>query len=280
MPSNRAINQASKGQKVRTPKKPKPSKKPVKSKANQKKVESKFEWNIGKFRKLKAKLNGEHLQTVNININGVVKANEANKWTSTTLKTLIKNKPGYSFQVQYSSNGMWAHTKWLDNASEFLTPDLEHYELDINDFPVNMIKINVKKNAKLNGKGVGDKDPYNNCLYNALRWALTYEVAEMMPTFPNEAWELKKMLKIEKCDGVHVKHIPTLEEKLKININVFGDHIYTSPHLHQRTVSVKLQDGHFEYKANSKMSASLRTYNKVRELVYYNIVDDIVVTYD
>ena len=242
------------------------------------KSKMKFTWNVGDFRDLKAKVNGENLKTININPRGgEASIKEADKYVKSTLRNLIKDNPNHQYQVIYASNGMWAPTKWLDNSSEYLTPDLAHYELDINNFPVEMIKINVKKSAKKFG---GHSDPYNNCLYNALRWCLTYTVAEHMKTFPQEAWMLKKMLKIGKCDPVPLSLIPILEKKIKLNINVVGDYTYTSPHEHQRTCYVKLTDGHYKYCSNKPMEKALLTYSKERHLVFYDIVGDVIHTYD
>ena len=113
------------------------------------KSKMKFTWNVGDFRDLKAKVNGENLKTININPRGgEASIKEADKYVKSTLRNLIKDNPHHQYQVIYASNGMWAPTKWLDTASEYLTPDLAHYELDINNFPVEMIKSNVKKSAK------------------------------------------------------------------------------------------------------------------------------------
>jgi hypothetical protein len=223
-------------------------------------------------------VNGAPLQTVNVHVNRGTTVEASDKWVKKTLLELFQKKEGWKFQVQYAVNGMWAHTKWLDNSSEFLTPDLKNYDMDIDqDSSMGMIKINAKRAPKKLG---GHSDPYNNCLYNAIKYALTPDVAKQLKTFPDEAWKLKKMLKIAKDAPIDVDSIPFLEARLKININVCGDHEYTSPHRHARTVLVKLENGHYEYKANRVMMDALRTHAKTRNLVYYQILDEKVTTFD
>lgn len=250
---------------------------PPKAKS-EKKSKKNFRWEISDFKNLKARVNGAPLQTVNVFLNKGTTVEASNKWVKNTLRDLFKKKEGWKFQVQYAVNGMWAHTKWLDNSSEFLTPDLNNYDIDIgNATKMSMIKINAKRAPKKFG---GHSDPYNNCLYYAIKYALTPEVAKQLKTFPDEAWKMKKMLKIAKDAPIHVDSISLLESKLKMNINVIGDHEYTSPNKFARTVLVQLEDGHYEYKANKNILTALRMNIKPRDLVFYQLDETIVTTYD
>ena len=88
----------------------------------------------------------------------------------------------------------------------------------------------------------GNDDDNNDCLYNCL--------SEMIIRI-NEYWEtpesFKKYLGLKRKDKVPIELIPKIETKLKtFQINIRGDHIYSSTVKSQKIINLTLINEHYE----------------------------------
>lgn len=90
----------------------------------------------------------------------------------------------------------------------------------------------------------GGDDIHNDCLFYAI--VKSIDLSNIRQSF-NKPWKFKSQLGLERDDKIDIKLMPTIEKELKININVIGDHTFTSAHAYTRTVTVKLHNGHYTY---------------------------------
>ena len=84
----------------------------------------------------------------------------------------------------------------------------------------------------------------NDCLFDCIQKVVsTYR----LPKGFNKPDSLKKELGLDRDDMISIDLIPSAEKLLKININITGDYIYTSPKLFptKSVVNIILQDGHY-----------------------------------
>jgi hypothetical protein len=123
----------------------------------------------------------------------------------------------------------------------------EDYEWD--DAPSFVIFVWEKKSSK------GGNDPYNDCLFNAVRNAITtYRLPKCFKT-PES---LKEYLEINRDDKIDITHIPKIEKLYRISINVSGDYYYTSPKLFPRILlNLLLIDGHYTIDDSKSITSTL-----------------------
>ena len=116
-------------------------------------------------------------------------------------------------------------------------------------------------------------DPYNNCLYYALKSFLGDKMKDKQPSL------MKRYLKIENDEGVHWNLLPLLEERYKINIYLKGDFTYDSCKKYSQSCYLTLINGHYEpnrpkfdksYIKFKKPAPLLLTYSKNGQVYFYN----------
>ena len=147
----------------------------------------------------------------------------------------------------------WRNGRATDMATE--EPDLfdlyNHYADDIPDKYKD--KIQHQDNFKTfavyllpeSKKAGGCTGKYNDCLWHCLREAFG---KEYLPKILDKPTKLKKMVGVERNAKVPVDKIPIIENKCKINITLFGDHVYRNAERYEREVDITLTNGHFKRK--------------------------------
>ena len=87
-------------------------------------------------------------------------------------------------------------------------------------------------------KAYGGESINNDCMYDCLLLCL----GELFAKTPED---FKKFLKLNRNDRVGFKHIPLIENKIKMAINVTGQWIYTSSYKGIKQINLKLYNGHY-----------------------------------
>ena len=83
----------------------------------------------------------------------------------------------------------------------------------------------------------GGLSPVNDCLFQCLKF-----YCKNLP-WSNDYY-FKKFLGVQPLEMIEVKHIPTIEKRLKIGINISGDYVYTST-LKLKQIFIKLENNHY-----------------------------------
>lgn len=121
----------------------------------------------------------------------------------------------------------------------------------------------------------GGSDEHNDCLF----WAIVKSInkAEIKPSWATPK-KFKKRLGLDRDDKVHISAMPEIEEALKININITGDHVYTSPHNNSKTANIKLVNGHYSYHS-TKSQELIKTvpHKKQKILMAYESTNNVTV---
>ena len=116
----------------------------------------------------------------------------------------------------------------------------------------------------------------NDCLYWAIEKSLNIDEFKELWRKPSK---FKRRLGLEREDKVGLDKIPLIENDLKININMTGDHTYTSSHSHTKICNVKLENGHYSY-VNKPKAITKRLVYKKQNLIMTYVEKDKVIVYD
>lgn len=180
------------------------------------------------------------------------------------LRKLFEKMDGkitYSISLLFAFG--WRSGKWFNKKE-----DMNYYKvsIDYDDdvdgvLPTTVYAIKLLYYTTPTTKGGNNK--YNDCLYFAIEYAMPGN------DLPHPK-KLKKWCKIDRKDKIDIEHIPIIEKKLKININVTGDHQYESQMTYNKTINVSLFNGHYEFKANdNKKLVEFMKFKKNPVAFYY-----------
>ena len=114
------------------------------------------------------------------------------------------------------------------------------------------------------------------CFYNAVLNACGG--CSPNPSFWTAPPAMKRFLKIGEKDQVQLHHIPLIEAKLKICINVAGELQYSSSSKYPKNITLISKDGHFGYA--SKKQKIAKFWKQGLTFATYEIFDDFILTYD
>lgn len=121
----------------------------------------------------------------------------------------------------------------------------------------------------------GNSNTKNDCLFIALLKALNLECIK-------ETWntpaKFKKRLGLQRNDMVPMEKITDIEKALRININITGEHTYTSSNRWQRTANISLENEHYTYKCLKTNELIKSTSYKSQILVMYYYSDAETIT--
>lgn len=122
----------------------------------------------------------------------------------------------------------------------------------------------------------GTDDDHNDCLYKAIIEALN--VSELRKSW-RTAKKFKRRLELARDDKVPISKMSIIEEALNININVTGDHSYTSAMEHSKTANLKLKNGHYYLDKSKKSKDLIKTVSYKEQAIYmaYENIDDVLV---
>lgn len=110
----------------------------------------------------------------------------------------------------------------------------------------------------------GGSDEHNDCLYNVLKKAIP---PSMFPWKSPE--EFKKILGVARDDKIDIALIPQIEKELPNHqINVVGDHIYTSTKKAQLRINISLIESHYELVSEKKCYRININYKERKIMVY------------
>jgi hypothetical protein len=177
-------------------------------------------------------------------------------------------KEGKKIYIQlvylYQPSNIFISTKFIRSKENITTPaQLKHKGYDaIGDEKVSMILFNrIEVNT---AKGGYDKNEMNDCLYYSLKTSLGNAFKYENP------YKFKKALKLKRNDMIDVDLIPQIEDLLKCNISVEGDHEYQTNKFYPYNCFVELKDNHYSYKANKRVHQLLYSNQTKKELICYD----------
>ena len=183
------------------------------------------------------------------------------------IKDATKDR-SYKYQVSFFvlPIGEWRSGRWFD--TDVSVPTFEEYEdskhlwLNVSDMIIYKSEKPPPKGGCLDKKGIDHHD----CLYYAIKDGL-YGRTTNLPKYPNK---FKEWLNLSRDEPIDYKDVNRIEEKIKCNIHVHGDYTYQSPRVYPRTVNVNSINGHYKYKAPSKVYKQLYKQSKPDlKLVYF-----------
>lgn len=199
------------------------------------------------------------------------------------LNKLFDNADGKTtYSVSLLFNFGWRNGNWFNKKDQLRVydPDVYYDDIENDDVSDKVYAIMIYSYKTPSTKGGNNK--YNDCLFFAIEYAMPG--AEL----PHPK-KLKKWCKIGRTEKIDIDHIPIIEKKLKVNINVSGDHIYESPMTYNKTVNVALIKGHYEFKANDnkklvdfmkfkKNPVAFFYINKNKDKVIYDGKETVIVS--
>lgn len=202
------------------------------------------------------------------------------KYIRRQLKTILKKgeeaKISTLSGIGWRSNaGGWYSKNKVDDIEVF-DPATQYGDYELEAKPrVHQILITIRK--KPSKKGGSDAKNYNNCLYYCLK-----DFGVNLGMF-DKPYKLKKAIYVERDQPIHIKKIPFIEKKLRINIVVTGDFIYNSPRTYPRTIYLKLRNGHYSIVDGNKQAKKLISsvsHKEEKHIVVYKRINDEYVGYD
>lgn len=109
---------------------------------------------------------------------------------------------------------------------------------------------------KSNASEGGDSDESNDCLFQCIKQVCNiYRLPKNLKT----DLDLKKALHLKPNDKVPISCLGQVEKLYKININITGDHIFTSSNRYKQTIHLTLINEHYEIvKGNYKSKDLLK----------------------
>lgn len=116
----------------------------------------------------------------------------------------------------------------------------------------------------------------NFCCYNSILLAFgdQYPSANFWAT----PIGMKNFLNIGRADPIEVKHVPLLESKLKVCINIVGDDEYVSECKYPKRITLTLRNGHYSF--FGKKNCLTKIWKEGKTYVMFKKFDDHFLTYD
>jgi hypothetical protein len=113
----------------------------------------------------------------------------------------------------------------------------------------------------------------NDCMFDSLKSAICCK----FPASWDDPWKFKQRLGLNRKEMVGLEHIPQIEEVLKLNINVSGDHTYTSNNrFNTRSVSLILSNNHYYLDTDKRDKLFKARYSFKKPIAFFRAVDGIV----
>ena len=132
--------------------------------------------------RLNANYQGNRFETFRVRIRNVkteggITVETANAYMEQHLRPHLSNT-NFLYQVGYLlENGRWVHSYFDDQS---LIPDFSHYGMEADHQEVVYMKVN--RVLRPTGMG-GYDDTHNDCLFNAVKWALADKAEAVLPNF-------------------------------------------------------------------------------------------------
>lgn len=128
-------------------------------------------------------------------------------------------------------------------------------------------------------KGGDDEDELNDCLYKILGKIVS---VYNFPKLVRSPAVFKQTLGLERDEKVPIELMSQVEDLLKININIIGDHYFASRNLYKMNANISLIDGHYDVNREIKQKTELLKGVTFREkrLIVYSRYEDHIECYD
>ena len=129
------------------------------------------------------------------------------------------------------------------------------------------------------GKKAGGESQNNDCLYYCIR--KFKNGIKYLPKKLQKPYLLKRLLEIEDDDPIPIELIEQVEDIVKLNINVSGDHPYASLKQYDDTMDIILSNGHYTLQRDdNKFKILFKGFSfKRRRINTYCIVDETIYIY-
>jgi hypothetical protein len=180
-------------------------------------------------------------------------------------KSAIRLNEDYDLIISVLTDEGWRSDKvfTLHDEPEIFDPANYHYDNPI-EFNTDYSQFAVFWLPKPDFIGNSSKNNKNDCLFIAIRSILE----DKLPKGFRSPKTFKKRLGVERMDGVDISDMGLVEELMKLNINVTGEHTYTSSNKYNKNICLKLASGHYsiDQKALHKNSFINR-----KPLLFYRI---------
>ena len=168
------------------------------------------------------------------------------------LYELLRSKGSLSFQVSYMidknySSGFLHATKKSDIAKMSFSNNMfrDYSDEEIYDHHTKILEAGIfliEEKTK-HSKKMGCTDGFNDCLYEAILQGFKEEKPEILES-PER---FKDWLRVGRTETVHIKKIPKIEKKLKMNINVCGSHQYQNKKIvYPKSMTIRIWKSHVE----------------------------------
>lgn len=195
-----------------------------------------------------------------------------------------------AYKSRYGHGKIWIslkyHTGWMDRrgGSTGLGTPVQLFTYDDYDMvdvthefqtTFHEIMFRVLPEPRAGGKDT----EHNDCLFNVINVLLNRQLPEKY----NTPEKLKASLKIKRDSPIDLKLMPQVENKYRVNINVEGDHLYITPKKYARTITIKLQDGHYLYERDMEKRKELNARYSYKPLllnVYHRGEEGDITLYD
>ena len=172
------------------------------------------------------------------------------------------------FEVAILTDEGWRSDKIFTVHEEPLIFDPENYNYD------NAIEFNCDYRTfaiflipKLDVVGNNSDNKKNDCLYTAIRHILE----DKMPEGFRSPKTFKKRIGVERLDGVDISKMSLVEELMKVNINVVGEHIFTSSNKYNKNINLKLSKGHYSINQQARTANS---FKNSKAIIFYRIIKE------
>ena len=177
----------------------------------------------------------------------------------------IKTDAHYDFEVAILTDEGWRSDKIFSVHEEpkIFDPATYHYE-DAFEFTCDYQSFVMYNLYKPDSEGKYSGNKKNDCLYVAIRHILENK----MPQGFRSPKTFKKRIGVERLDGVDISKMGIVEDLMQININVVGEHVYTSANKYNKNVNLTLIKGHYSFNAKTLVRCSKRNRKPV---VFYRI---------
>jgi len=168
------------------------------------------------------------------------------------LQTLLRTRGKISFQVNYMidkvyTSGFQTATNMGDIEKMSFSSNMfrDYQDEEIYDHHTKILEAGIfliEEKTK-HSKMVGCTNETNDCLYDAIMTGFGKKKPEVLES----AEIFKDWLGVDRKDLIHIKLVPKIEKKLKVNINLCGSHQYVNDKVkYPRSMTIRIWKGHVE----------------------------------
>ena len=216
------------------------------------------------------------VNNLKINDKVVQRTFKGKEFSKSEIKKLVKE-----FQSKYKEKRL---TLMLGVNTPFGFRNSKHFDINENPSMVDDYEWETTNQFVIYGwkksSAEGGSGETNDCLFRCIHNLLTFY---RLPASCKTDLDMKNKIKICPQDKVPINKLPEVENLYKININVTGDHSYTSPNKYKhQTIHLTLINEHYEIQKNNLKPKSLLKHLPKRQqaLIFTIFKKDNIKCYD